>query len=228
MLRRALILLAACASEDPDDTLDVCGDGMRSAFEACDDGNLVAGDGCDRLCQAEPAVSVQWRFYPVLDGPARTRCRDDVTEVELVTEVDTTARFACDAGSGTIFVPVTKRAFARFRGAGDAILGETLPFSVTSSTLIEASFYEDAGYLRASLPLAGDCGSPITLTITDEAAQTRTQILGCANDRPPIVLTSRPIRAGTVTVVFTTAAGETFGRSGVVIGANNRITELAF
>jgi cysteine-rich repeat protein len=31
----------------------VCGDGVREHSEACDDGNIVPGDGCDELCRAE-------------------------------------------------------------------------------------------------------------------------------------------------------------------------------
>ena len=32
----------------------VCGDGVIDAGEACDDGNLVNGDGCDATCEIEP------------------------------------------------------------------------------------------------------------------------------------------------------------------------------
>lgn len=31
----------------------VCGDGRRELTEACDDGNLLSGDGCDDTCQVE-------------------------------------------------------------------------------------------------------------------------------------------------------------------------------
>ncbi|MEO1172041.1 MAG: DUF4215 domain-containing protein, partial [Myxococcota bacterium] len=31
-----------------------CGDAHRSRFEACDDGNVVNGDGCNDICQLEP------------------------------------------------------------------------------------------------------------------------------------------------------------------------------
>ena len=34
---------------------DVCGDGMQTGQEECDDGNLEAGDGCDAQCREEPA-----------------------------------------------------------------------------------------------------------------------------------------------------------------------------
>jgi cysteine-rich repeat protein len=32
----------------------LCGDGIRQANEACDDGNTVSGDGCSAGCQLEP------------------------------------------------------------------------------------------------------------------------------------------------------------------------------
>lgn len=35
---------------------DVCGNGVIELDEACDDGNLLAGDGCDPLCQIEPGL----------------------------------------------------------------------------------------------------------------------------------------------------------------------------
>ncbi len=47
----------------PDCTIDesgcgvvtpACGNGVVSADEDCDDGNLIAGDGCDEACQTEP------------------------------------------------------------------------------------------------------------------------------------------------------------------------------
>ena len=32
-------------------SLDICGDGIRSAKEQCDDGNTVDGDGCSSDCK---------------------------------------------------------------------------------------------------------------------------------------------------------------------------------
>ncbi|MCG5052040.1 MAG: DUF4215 domain-containing protein [Myxococcales bacterium] len=37
----------------PDPTAPICGDGLVALPETCDDGNLVAGDGCSSLCQVE-------------------------------------------------------------------------------------------------------------------------------------------------------------------------------
>ena len=35
----------------PMDCRSVCGDGVRSELEACDDGNQVDGDGCSAQCE---------------------------------------------------------------------------------------------------------------------------------------------------------------------------------
>ncbi len=42
-------LSLSCASVTP----TFCGDGVQQPFEACDDGNAKAGDGCNTLCQFE-------------------------------------------------------------------------------------------------------------------------------------------------------------------------------
>jgi cysteine-rich repeat protein len=42
----------------------MCGDGVRDVGEACDDGNSVAGDGCDPLCRIEYTPC---HFYPLGD-----------------------------------------------------------------------------------------------------------------------------------------------------------------
>lgn len=45
-------LNSACATPPP-----VCGDGIKSGTEACDDGNLTNGDGCSSTCQVEPGFA---------------------------------------------------------------------------------------------------------------------------------------------------------------------------
>ena len=59
--------VGGCPDSDGDrrpDYLDVCGDGTRTvlvpgvtAWEECDDGNAIAGDGCDPTCRLEPATT---------------------------------------------------------------------------------------------------------------------------------------------------------------------------
>lgn len=43
----------ACGDKSPSGPDDVCGDGIVTTGEACDDGNLVADDGCSPLCAVE-------------------------------------------------------------------------------------------------------------------------------------------------------------------------------
>jgi len=45
----------------------LCGDGFRTNSETCDDGNAVAGDGCDTSCIAEPGHTFE---YGNNDSPA--------------------------------------------------------------------------------------------------------------------------------------------------------------
>lgn len=47
----AAIGLAGCATETP--RSDSCGDGALDAYEACDDGNALGGDGCSSWCWQE-------------------------------------------------------------------------------------------------------------------------------------------------------------------------------
>lgn len=49
----------------------VCGDGAATGFERCDDGNLIAGDGCDASCWYEGCGDgiVQPGLGEVCDGP---------------------------------------------------------------------------------------------------------------------------------------------------------------
>ncbi|HWU87652.1 MAG TPA: DUF4215 domain-containing protein, partial [Kofleriaceae bacterium] len=42
--------IAVAASGCGDNELRACGNGVREPSEACDDGNLIDGDGCDSDC----------------------------------------------------------------------------------------------------------------------------------------------------------------------------------
>lgn len=42
----------------------VCGDGIVSGFEGCDDGNTVSGDGCSSKCINEPSGPIQPQEIP--------------------------------------------------------------------------------------------------------------------------------------------------------------------
>ncbi|TGM55242.1 DUF4215 domain-containing protein [Leptospira biflexa] len=36
---------------------NICGNGVKLSYEACDDGNLVNGDGCNNTCRIESGFS---------------------------------------------------------------------------------------------------------------------------------------------------------------------------
>ena len=227
-MRWALLLLAAC-SEDPDPDFGVtCGDGKREEFENCDDGNRSPGDGCDDFCQPEPLVTVTWAFYPALGGPVQPDCRAGVAEIELVTEVNTSARFPCNAERiGTIFVPPGKKVFARLRGPADDILAESLPVQPPSTWRVDAPFYEDAGYIRASFTTdTMGCAFPWKLEVSKNGEPPATQSFTCKEGVGIIV--SAPILADTYDVTFTNTRGDVHTRAGVVVGPNNRVTDLDF
>ena len=241
-MQRALVclLVAACSDEPSPDIGITCGDGIREDFELCDDGNVVNGDGCTELCAPEPLVTVTWAFYASVSGPATTGgCRAGVATVELVTEVNTTTPYPCDERrSGTVYVPNTKRVFARLRAANDDIVAESLPALPTSGWRADAPFYEDAGYVRASfrrpdgcLSLFGPDGQPLLQPIKLElvpvdGGMSGTQTFPCSDDLG--LVTSAPVSAGIYDVALTNAYGETMIQHGVVIRPNNGVTDLDF
>lgn len=53
-----------------------CGDGVKAGAEECDDGNLVAGDGCTAQCLLEPGYKCQAAGQPCV----KTTCGDNIKE----------------------------------------------------------------------------------------------------------------------------------------------------
>ena len=227
-VRRAFyVVLAACSSSDPSGSPDlVCGDGFRDPLELCDDGNLMSGDGCDRFCQLEPIVTVTWAFYPMLDGPAQAGCRAGVAAIEIVTESDTTKTYPCDDGrTGTVHLQFGKLLFVRLRGPAGEIIAESLPGLPSNSSRVDAPFYEDAGYIRASFASLSGCAS-LALTIAGAGPAHPVDELACGDGKG--IAVSAPIRAGTYDIEFSNALGDRFAQPGVTVGANNRVTDLVF
>jgi RHS repeat-associated protein len=67
-----------------------CGDGLRSANEACDDGNRTNGDGCSSTCAVEPnfqwhddGCSCDWVYNKkwCCDGRSPTKCESEFAAV---------------------------------------------------------------------------------------------------------------------------------------------------
>ena len=200
----ALLMSPACVEHE---STPVCGDEALDESEACDDGNMVNGDGCTSSCAVEKRVSVSWSFVPVLGG-ASGPCPAET--VELVGP-KTSRSFRCDRMTGDLFVTSGSDVFARLRAANGDVVAESLP-ELPVAGRAQAVFYGNAGYLHVGWQLAS-C-TRVTLLIGDTA-----QVFPCE----PSHVYSAPIEAGTYDVTLGTLT-----KTGVIVGANNAITELEF
>ena len=61
-----------CPTPGADCVAETCGDGVQRGAEECDDGNLMARDGCDPLCRIEP-------IYDCEGGVCVPVCGDGIT-----------------------------------------------------------------------------------------------------------------------------------------------------
>jgi cysteine-rich repeat protein len=68
----------------------VCGDGVEDVGEACDDGNVNAGDGCSEVCEREGVAGelLVWRRIGEGQSLARFRVRSLDSAIGLAAEVD--------------------------------------------------------------------------------------------------------------------------------------------
>lgn len=106
-----------------------CGDGFREAFEACDDGNAVSGDGCSDFCQVEVGFSCM-----------------DVTELPTTTSPnssnDSNVSLTISNSSGTI-------SYCQPSICGDGVLGNgeecddgnVNSFDGCSGCIVEPGYY---------------------------------------------------------------------------------------
>jgi MYXO-CTERM domain-containing protein len=95
------------------DCTSACGNGLRGAGEACDDGNLVSGDGCSEACDVEPGYAC----FELSGGASMcsATCGDGL--------VDTGAGEECDdAESNSDTTPDACRTRCVRAFCGDAIL----------------------------------------------------------------------------------------------------------
>jgi cysteine-rich repeat protein len=80
-------------------TVTACGNGVLEGSETCDDGNAVAGDGCDLQCQAEVAADSGAAF--TCTGTAPSTCalcgNRKVEPTETCDDGNTVAGDGCDA-----------------------------------------------------------------------------------------------------------------------------------
>jgi cysteine-rich repeat protein len=80
----ALLLLAACEGGGSINTGPVCGDGLREGAEACDDGNIVGGDGCSATCAIESTCGNDV-VEPGEDCDGTADCTDECTLLAQMT-----------------------------------------------------------------------------------------------------------------------------------------------
>ncbi len=87
----------ACLTAQPNTYKELCGNGIVSAFEECDDGNTVSGDGCSSICKREATcVDDDGGNDPKKQGTVRGAG----TETDFCQDLNTLMEFTCStAGS---------------------------------------------------------------------------------------------------------------------------------
>ena len=159
--------------------VEVCGDGVRTASEGCDDGNLVSGDGCSMLCvvevmqvlvrQVDDFVSVQWRVPSFSNIVRAELTRTDVFANSTQTEefsasiencVSDGASFVCNydttpfslpSGPGAPRFLVSVRSVSSEEKDGSA--GDSGVLTTFFSTIAEA-FIDVIGYPSSVHPVS--------------------------------------------------------------------------
>jgi cysteine-rich repeat protein len=108
----------------PPPRLAICGDGRQELPEACDDGNLVPGDGCSATCRLDATVRVSWRLT-TLAGETQP-CPDGFDVAEVI------------AQQHSMMLPI-KRAFDCSAGTADLVLEELAPIGHDIKVLIKSA-----------------------------------------------------------------------------------------
>jgi cysteine-rich repeat protein len=65
----------ATPARAPDVCIAQCGDGIRAATETCDDGNMIAGDGCSSMCTTDPGYRCDDPTVPPHSAAAPDACQ---------------------------------------------------------------------------------------------------------------------------------------------------------
>ncbi|MCP3105420.1 FG-GAP-like repeat-containing protein [Myxococcus sp. K15C18031901] len=76
----------------------VCGDGVLSGFEVCDDGNQLSGDGCSSVCQLEPGYTCTGQPTVCTDIDECAAGTDNCNENATCTNIGGSFTCACNAG----------------------------------------------------------------------------------------------------------------------------------
>ncbi len=108
----ALVALAALALWGcAEDGSRMCGDGILSPGETCDDGNRADGDGCSQVCSIESETGIQPTIASIQQNVFTPRCFEchhqggqaphfDSAEISYSSLVDVTS-FWCEGQDGT-------------------------------------------------------------------------------------------------------------------------------
>ncbi|WP_158627253.1 FG-GAP-like repeat-containing protein [Corallococcus sp. AB045] len=76
----------------------ICGDGVLSGFEVCDDGNQLSGDGCNSVCQLEPGYTCTGEPTVCTDIDECAAGTDNCNENATCTNIG--GSFTCDCNAG--------------------------------------------------------------------------------------------------------------------------------
>jgi cysteine-rich repeat protein len=118
----------------------MCGDGVQEAPEACEDGNLDSGDGCDALCLVEEIVSgsVPMGGTSTTDGEADGATSSDPIETSVTSPIAGTVTITETSATGP-----APTGFELFGKEADI----TAP-SASASTPLLLEFLLDASIIR--------------------------------------------------------------------------------
>jgi cysteine-rich repeat protein len=130
--------------------LAACGDGEQQPGEACDDGNVIAADGCEPACLPTPVCgNGLLEAGEICDDDNLIAC-DGCTECQVDLDTDTDGALDCSDNCLTKYNP------AQGDVDGDG-LGDLCDFQDCGNELIEGSETCDDGNLESGDGCSGGC-----------------------------------------------------------------------
>lgn len=141
-----------------------CGDGMRSALEACDDGNLQDGDGCSADCELEEAADLGgvWECVGVNGSGTDmlvTNAGDLLRTFASAEEADAASISLCRRDDCAKVEGFSAAAAERTARIVSTAVGTTIA-AVTSSVVVSSVASSAAGAAGGAASAAGRTRSP--------------------------------------------------------------------
>jgi transforming growth factor-beta-induced protein len=127
-----LLIIDKVLTPPPAPVMGMCGNGMMEEGEACDDGNMAAGDGCSATCTVEVA---QGKLLAELTTAGLTQFPMEVMGTPLATTLDGTGPF-------TVFAPANA-AFSELMDANAETIACVLSHHVVGGELNKAALGMD-------------------------------------------------------------------------------------